>query len=366
MGIETRKQQKRQHEYDVDMLQREQQFNAEQAQQAYDRQREFYDYQFQNESQYNSPLAQVQRYKQAGMNPALMQLNEGNTNVSASSPAAASASGSNTVNMAAFQNNTLTALSNAASISQGLYQLSSQADLNKSQEVKNYADAAKTSGVDTDEVRANIKKIMQDTNTSRAQEVNTIADTELKGEQKKNVAQDTRRLSYMVDKFLPQQYREIAKRIEDMASQIWQRQQVTPAEVAKFRQDVAESISRVNLNSKQESLLDKELSWYDQRAAIDMSISHQQFQQMSSNNMLLKLKNNISADILNTDNVNGLWNSSEFRNNVYKLRALETLNPFPGQDILNQGLQNIESIGRSWNLFSGDKKNGSSIKGFLR
>ena len=365
MGWETKKQQERQHGYDVDMLQREQQFNAEQAQQAYDRQREFYDYQFQNESQYNSPLAQVQRYKQAGMNPALMQMSEGNTNVSASSPASASASGSNTVNMAAFQNNTLTALSNAANIAQGLYSLSSQADLNRSQEAKNYADAAKTSGVDTDEVRANIKKIMQDTNTSRAQELNTVADTDLKVEQKKNVAEDTRRLGYMIDKFLPKQYDEIGKRIEDMASQIWQRQQVTPAEVAKFRQDVAESISRMNLNEKNEKLLDKELWWYDQRAAVDMSISHQQFQQMKSNNMVLGLKNDIAGEILRTENVNGLWNSSDFRNNVYKLRALETLNPFPGQDMLHQGLENIESIGRSWNLFSGDKKSGS-IKGFLR
>lgn len=367
LGMRTGEEKDRQqHDYDVDMLQREQQFNAEQAQVAYERQREFYDYQFQKESSYNSPLAQMQRYKAAGLNPYLMQTDSGNTSVSASSPSSASASGSNTVNMAAFQNNTLSALNNVASIAQGLGQLQSQTDLNKSQEVKNYADATKTAGVDTDEVKANINKIMQDTQTSKAQELNTIADTELKGEQKKNVAEDTRRLSFMVDKFLPKQYDEIQKNIEDIASQIWQRQQVTPAEVARIHQEIAESISRVNLNSSNKALLDKQLDWFDQQASVNLGISRQQFQQLCSNNMLLTLRNNISADILNTENVNGLWNDSDFRNNVYKLRALQTLNPFPGLDILNQGLQGVESIGRSFNLFGGSDSRSKSIKGFLR
>lgn len=366
MGFESKNAQKRQHGYDVDMLQREQQFNAEQSQVAYDRQREFYDYQFSKESAYNSPLAQMQRYKAAGLNPYLMQTDSGNTSLSASSPSSASANGSNTVNMAAFQNNTLSALNNVANIAQGLSQLQSQTDLNKSQEVKNYVDATKTAGVDSDEVKANINKIMQDTQTSKAQELNTIADTELKGEQKKNVAEDTRRLSFMVDKFLPKQYDEIQKNIENIASQIWQRQQVTPAEVARIHQEIAESISNVNVNSSNKALLDKQLDWFDQQAAVNLGISRQQFQQLCSNNMLLNLRNNISADILNTNNVNGLWNDSDFRNNVYKLRALEALTPFPAMDFLNQGLQGVESIGRSFNLFGGKDSGSKSIKGFLR
>lgn len=162
------------------MLQREQQFNADQAQIAFDCQKEM----FQIESEYNSPLSQMQRYQAAGLNPYLAQMENGNTS-GVSSPSAASASGSNTVNTAAFQNNTLSALSNIASIAQGMTQLQSATDLNKSQEVKNYAEAAKTSGVDTDEVKANIRKIAQDTATSKAQEVNTIADTELKSVQKR-------------------------------------------------------------------------------------------------------------------------------------------------------------------------------------
>lgn len=253
--IETGKQRREtQHQYDVDMLNREQAFNAEQAQVAYDRQREFYNYQFDKESQYNSPLAQMQRYKAAGLNPYLMNYESGNTSVSASSPASASASGSNTVNTEAGQNNTLAALSNIAGIAQGMTQLQSQTDLNKSQEVKNYAESAKTSGVDTEEVKANIKKIMQDTATSKAQESNIISDTDLKDYQKKNIAEDTRKLAYEVDKFLPAQLSEISKRIEDLGSQILQRQQVTPAEIAKLRQDVLESIQRVNLSSRQESI----------------------------------------------------------------------------------------------------------------
>lgn len=363
MGFETKKAQQRQHAFDVDMLQREQQFNAQQSQFAYDRQREFYDYQFGKESAYNSPLAQMQRYKAAGLNPYLMQTDSGNTSVSATSPSAASASGSNTVNEAAFQNNTLTALSNIANIAQGMTQLQSATDLNKSQEVKNYAEASKTAGVDTDEVKANIKKITQDTATSKAQELNTIADTEVKGEQKKNIAEDTRRLAFMVDKFLPKQMEEIGKRIEDLGSQIWQRQQITPAEVAEIRQNIVESISRVNLNDKQRGLIEKELDWFDRQAAMSLSISRQQFQQLASNNQVLSLRSDIASDILRTDNVNGLWNDSDFRNNIYKLRALETLNPFPASDFMMQGLKGVESIGKSFNLFnSGERYEGDNFR----
>lgn len=358
MGMETNKQR----EHDIDMLKREQRFNATQAQIAYDRQKEFYNYQFQNESNYNSPLSQMQRYKAAGLNPYLLAgsggFDSGNTGVSASSPSSASASGSAS-NLAGFQNNTLSALANIASTAQGLYSLSSQVDLNKSQEVKNYADAEKTAGVDTENTRA-------DTKLKTTQSSNVAADTELKREERANVAADTRRLNYMVDKFLPKQYDEIAKRIEDLGSQIWQRQQITPAEVAKFRQEVAESISRMHLNEATESKINKEIEYFDERVCAELNISEQTYQQMLSNNSLLKLQNGIAEDILNTNDVNGLWNNSQFRNNIYKLRALQFLTPSPGLDSYQQGANVFESFGRGYNLFFGGKSGQNSIKGFLK
>lgn len=353
MGREAKKQRA----HDIDMLQREQKFNAEQAQVAYDRQRELYDYQFQKESEYNSPLAQMQRYKAAGLNPALMagQMDSGNISGVGSSVSPASASGSAS-NLAGFQNNTLTALANIADTAQGLFSINSQVDLNKSQEVKNYADAAKTSGVDTENVRA-------DTKLKGAQTISQKADAELKGAQKENIQEDTRRLTFTIDKFLPKQYEEIQKRIEDLGSQIWQRQQITPAEVAKFRQEIAESISRMHLNEITEAKINKELDWFDAQVTASLNISEQTFQQMLSNNSLLKIQNEIAKDILNTDNVNGLWNNSDFRNNIYKLRALQFLTPSPGLDSYGQGAGILESFGRSFNLFKGKDDN---VKGFLK
>ena len=273
---------RQQHGYDVDMLEREQKFNAEQAQVAYDREREFYNYQFAKESAYNSPLAQMQRYKAAGLSPYLMDISDGNTSISSSSQSAASASGSNTVDVVGSQNSTLQALQNAASIAQGLASMDSQIDLQRSQEVKNYADATKTAGVDTDKARKEIGKIVQETATGKAQENNLNANTRLTDAQTDKVKEEMRELTYMIDKFLPKQYEEIQKRIEDLGNQIWQRQQVTPAEVAELRQAVAESISRMHLNEKQTALVNKELDWFDRNASMAMSISRQQFQQMAS------------------------------------------------------------------------------------
>lgn len=363
-----------QHGYDVDMFNRESSFNAQQAQQQRDWEKNMYDYTFSKESAYNSPAAQVQRFKAAGINPALAvgQLSDGSVSPSGLSGSSASASGSNTVDMAGYanaltnrQNSTIAALSSVAGIAQEMASYASQRDLNKSQEVKNYADAAKTSGVDTDVARETVRNISQSTKTSSAQERNIDADTSLKREQVRNVSEDTRRLATMIDKYLPQQMKESEKRIEDLASQIWQRQQVTPAEVAQIRQEIAESISRLNLNDAQRSMIEKELSWYDAKASMDMAISYEQFQQLSSNNQVLKLQNDISSQVLSTKNVNGLWNDAEFRNNIYKLRALQYLTPFPGSSFLSEGLHDVESLGRTFNLFN-DKGKGSSIRGFLR
>lgn len=357
---------RQQHQYDVDMLNREQYFNAQQAQIAYNREREFYDYQFAKESEYNSPAAQMQRYQAAGLNPYLMSMDSGNTSVSGTSAPSASASGGNTVDVVGSANSTLQALQNAASIAQGMASLNSNMDLQKSQAVKNYADATKTAGVDTAETRANIAKIVQDTATSKASESNINANTNLTKAQTENVVADTRRLAFMVDKFLPKQMDEISKNIENLASQIWQRQQVTPAEVAELRQNVLESVSRMHLNQSQKNYIDKQVDWFDRQACMAMSISHQEFQQLMSNNSVLTARNAIVNDILDSNDVGGLFNSKDFRNNIYKLRALETLNPFPASQNISDLFNLGESAGRTYNLFQGDKGKGSKVFGFIK
>lgn len=346
---------RKQHQYELDTLRVQNQYNSEQAQQAYYRQLAAYDYQFDKEAEFNSPFAQMQRYQAAGLNPYLItgNITNGSINASMSSaPQASSGSGGTSVDLAGSANGTLNALANIANASQSLAQLGSSIDLNKSSAAKNYAEAKKTAGVDTENTIA-------DTELKRA-------DTSLRASQKENIAADTRRLNYMVDKFLPKQADEIQKRIEDLGSQIWQRQQVTPAEVAKLRQEIAESITRANLNDATRAKVNKELQWFDDQVTAALKISDQTFQQMLSNNSVLKIRNQISQDVLNTSDVNGLWNDEQFRNNIYKLRALQFLTPSPGLDSYSEGAGLLESLGRGYNLFFGGKSGSSSIKGFLK
>ena len=293
---------KHQHDFDVDMLQREQQFNADQAQVAYDRQREFYNMQFQNEAQYNSPLSQMQRYMQAGMNPAMMQLNEGNTSVSASSPSAASASGSNTVNMAALQSNQLQAIQSVAGFLNEYQKVQSEVDLNKTQAAKNVADATKTSGVDTEKAHAEIKNILQNTDYQRAQTANTEANTELTNTQKENVKQQTDNLRYTLKHILPKQSREIEANISKVYNDILNSQQMTKAQCAELYQNIAESVSRVNLNDANRALVQKNIDAFERRLENELDISRETFNQLEKQNFRLQLTNELTSKLLNPKN----------------------------------------------------------------
>ena len=213
MGLfETGKQRREtQQKYDVEMLEREQAFNAQQAQVASDRQREFYNYQFKNESEYNSPVSQMQRYKAAGLNPFLMNFADGSTSVGASSPASASASGSNTVNTEAGVSNALSALNNVANIAQSFAGMSSQMDLNRSQSLLNDANAAKVSGVDTDKVKSEIAVNNENVVTQKSQQ-------NLNKSQSSNIDASTQEIFYKLENILPKQDRELLARIRQIYS----------------------------------------------------------------------------------------------------------------------------------------------------
>lgn len=326
----------KQHGYDVDMFNRESRFNADQAQQQRDWEKNFYDYQFNKESEYNSPLAQVQRYKAAGLNPGLLasSISGGETSPSGSSSGSASASGSNTVDMVGAYNATtnrtlgmLDSISNVINQSRGL---TSQIELNKSQVTKNLADAAKTSGVDTEKVNKEIENLSASTE-------NTVQDTQLKKAQEVNVKEDTKKLIAETSKLIPQQLKESQQRIAKMAQEILNSQNLTNAQVANFQQEVAESISRMHLNEKQKSLLEKQVSTFDERFANDMSLSRAQFYQLNSNNQVLELKNSLTRDILN-GNYDGLRGfKGDAREKIFKLRALMTLDPNPVHQFAPRG-----------------------------
>lgn len=334
MGLSANKERKhelqmqeRQHNYDVDMFNRESNFNAEQAQISRDWEKEFYDYTFQKQSEYESPAAQVARMQAAGLNPALLAQNftTGSASASAGSAGAASASGSNTVDAVgaynASSNRTLGMLNSISSIAQQYANYASNRELQQSQVVKNLADAAKTSGVDTDVARETAKNLSAST-------VNVKADTKLKESQTEQVAQDTKRLAYMVEKVFPKQLEEASARIKQIGNDIEQSQNLTRSQVAKFNQEVLESISRVRLNDKQEDFVQKQLDWYDSEVSSRLNINEEQFQQLKTNNMLLKTKNSLANDILQGD-YNGHYMDKETTNKIFRLRALMTLDGAP-------------------------------------
>lgn len=306
MGVETKKQQKRQHEYDVDMFERESQFNAEQAQIAYDRQREFYDYQFGIESEYNSPLSQMQRYKAAGLNPYLMDFSDGSTNVSASSPSSASASGHNTVNGAAYQSNQLQALNNIVQFANAFRELDSQISLNESAVAKNIAEANKVAGVDSDKSRAEIKNILSDTKNKDADTIKKIAETDLTEKQKDKVIQETENLSYTLKHLLPKQSKEILARIEQITNDIKNSQQLTRAQCAEMFQNIKESVSRVELNNRESDLLYKQYNVFDEKFAADLNLSREQFQQLKLGNIRTEMLNQFTDEFMSAKPINNI------------------------------------------------------------
>ena len=296
LGIESGKERREtQHNYDIDMLEREQSFNAEQAQVAYDRQREFYDYQFKNESNYNSPVSQMQRYKAAGLNPFLMNFSDGSLSVSASSPSSSSASGSNTVNTEASVSNALSALNNVANIAQSFAGLSSQMDLNRSQSLLNDANAAKVSGVDTDKVKSEISVNNANVVTQKSQQ-------HLNESQSSNVDASTQEIFYRLEHILPKQDRELLARVRQIYNDMNISQNTSKAQVAKMYQEIAESISKANLNYKNAELVDKDLEAYAQRLANELNISEEQFQMMQNQNLRLQIESDVMQRLMNPRN----------------------------------------------------------------
>lgn len=309
---------KRSYKWTSQLYDKQNKFNAEQAQISYDRQREFYDYSFNKEfenekywANYNSPLQQMQRYKAAGLNPALLagQFDSGNVAAGASGstgvPQASAAGVGQFSASPVFQGIDLNGII-------GLLGLTSTMDVNKSIAEKNRVDAAKTAGVDT-------QKVVQDIEESKSRVENINADINLKDSQKKLVETQARESLYNIEKLLPaelkKKFSEIQKNLNDMRNS----QALTRAQVAKFSQDIRESVSRINLNQSTQNKVDKELEFMDSNFAIDMSIKHQQFQQLKSQNHLQNIRNGILDSI-------DFWNPYKVERGLLQMKLLNAVN----------------------------------------
>lgn len=205
-------------------------FNAEQAQIAYDRQRDLYDYQFAKESEYNSPSSQMQRLQAAGLNPYLMlsnSVNQGQVSASPSSVAQASSSSPTTPLMS---NAAHTGLMTALNFAQALSQIS------------------KTSS-DKKLVDANVEK--------------AFSEKKLTDSQRDNVIQATKNLAYELKDILPSNYHKTLAEIDKLISDMNNSQNLTAASVTQLKAQVKQLMADTYLKGRTAKKVDEELKTYD-------------------------------------------------------------------------------------------------------
>lgn len=239
------------------MTQQQNAFNAAQADLAFQRQQMLYDYQFNKETKYNedynSPLAQMQRLKEAGLNPAIMlQGGVDNTvtpSASMSSAPQASASEASPPQMQNFMQQLPSQLLQFG-------QLISQNALNK-------ANIAKTD-----------KEILK-----------LDKDIELTTEQSNKVKEETNQLKYSIDNILPHQSQELKANVNKILQDIQNSQQLTTAQVASIKQSILNAVQDENIKRAQAKKLEIELDKYDEythniykKAAADAGLSAQELE----------------------------------------------------------------------------------------
>lgn len=215
-----------------EMTDRQNAFNAEQAQIAYNRQRELYDYQFNREAAYNDPVAQMSRLRNAGLSPSLLaEGGAGSAGSVAAAPSGVGAASASSANPPEMQNYFQTGFDSMMAAAQTLSQLK----LNKATRTKTEKEADKI-----------------------------VADKDLSEANKDKVIQETQNLAYTLKDILPSQYKQLVTDVEQKLQDMKNSQQITAATVNKIAQDIAESVSRVNVNTSTNEKLQRELKGYSE------------------------------------------------------------------------------------------------------
>lgn len=200
-------------------------FNAQQAQIAYDRQRELYDYQFQKEAAYNDPSAQMQRMRAAGLNPALIYgSGVGDAGAVSAAPSGVGSASAASANPPQLQNYATPAIESMAQIASVL----SNVDLN----------------------RATKEKTQADTDLSRANTVKATKDAET--------------LAYHLEKMLPVEHKQLIQNLKRSIQDMRDSHQISVAQLEVFRQSANEIMSKVRLNEHADEKLQAELQGFQE------------------------------------------------------------------------------------------------------
>lgn len=138
-----------QNQYEIDRMNLQADINKKQAEYSQGLAKEMYDYTFENEAEYNDPSNQRKRLEAAGLNPALMY---GNSAAGAAGTASGSTSGAGAAGaVTALQPMGLQVALQAES-------QKAQIELAQSQAAKNYAEAGKIAGIDSEKGRQDIEE----------------------------------------------------------------------------------------------------------------------------------------------------------------------------------------------------------------
>lgn len=205
-------------------------YQSDEAEKSYKRQKELYDYMFNKENDYNSPRHQMQRLKEAGLNPALLAgsaIDSGGSAVSMpNAPQATAPSAASTPMQSPYSNFT----SNLSQLGAVL----SQIGLNKSQ-------------------RSNLDK---DTEKKSKDIELTDAETE-------KVKTETKELVFNIEKLLPQQAKLQLAELQKIMTDIDNSTQITQAQCNEIKHRIDNIIAETSLKRGEKKKLDIELKEYD-------------------------------------------------------------------------------------------------------
>ena len=181
-------------------------------------------------NEYNLPINQVQRLKDAGFNPALMYGTNGSTGISASP-----AQGVNPARV----NPLISPLNGVTDTIGSIFDRTLQQKIAQSNIVKNSADTTK-SLADAAEAAANAKR----------------------------AGADTRKINFEIDNLLPS----IVNLNESNVSLNSLKGNLITQQIDESKARTSEIISSTNLNAAQLNLLQKQLSWYDKVQATNIYV----------------------------------------------------------------------------------------------
>lgn len=252
-----------------EMTEYQNQFNAEQAQLAFQRQRELYDYQFDKESAYNDPRAQMQRMRAAGLNPALLYgSGVGDAGSVAAAPSAVGSASAASANPPQMQNYLTPAIESLSTVAQAL----------------------------------------SDINLKGATTEKTKADTELSRANTRKVTKEAEQLTFVLEKMLPAEHKQLILNLKKTLQDMQDSHQISTAQLEVYKQQAQEIMSKIQLNKHTDEKFQAELKRFQEYidAVYDRETYRRDIEknQMEWNDLTQGVKNRILKGINNPDYMN--------------------------------------------------------------